>query len=166
MEKTIEIGQIVNTRGLRGELKVQPWCDDMYMYDDLSEVILNDKGFEIENVKYHKNCVLLTLKGINTIEEAEKYRNVKVVVNRADLGELPEGVHYICDLLGCRVVTLEGRELGIIDNVIKTGSNDVYELKSNIQKNLLIPVIDDVVKEIDVENKIVKVELLKGLIDE
>ncbi len=165
MEKYLEIGQIVNTHGLRGDLKVMPWCDDPEIFDELAYVIIDDNEFEIEKSRMQKNMVLLKLEGIDHINDAEKYRNKVLYIPREELGELPEGTYYICDLLGCSVETVDGRMLGRICDIIKTGSNDVYVVEDESRKQVLIPVIDEVVKSVDVETKQIIIEPLKGLID-
>ena len=165
MNEFLEIGQIVNTRGLRGEVKIMPWCDDPVVFEELEYIIIDHKEYDIEYVKYHKNFVILKLEGIDDINEAEKYRNKTVYVEREMLGELPEGTYYICDLLGCEVRLISGEVLGEIDDVIKTGSNDVYSVKNDLGKPVLIPVIDEVVKEVNIDERYVIVEPLKGLID-
>ncbi len=165
MEKLIEIGQIVNTHGLRGDLKVMPWCDDPSVFHELEYVIIDNKEYVIEKSALHKNAVLLKLEGINHINDAEKYRGKILFVPREDLGELPEGTYYICDLLGCSVETDEGILLGKISDIIKTGSNDVYVVENDAKKQVLIPVIDEVIKSVDIENKRIVVHPLKGLID-
>lgn len=166
MDKLLEIGKIVNTHGLRGEIKIQPWCDDSTIFEDIDYVIIDGKEYDILGVKYHKSSVILKLSGIADINEAEKYRNKTIFVTREMLGELPGGTYYICDLLGCGVQTVSGRFLGKIDDVIKTGSNDVYSVKNENGKQFLIPVIDEVIKNVDIENKMIIIEPLKGLIDD
>jgi len=165
MNDILEIGQIVNTRGLKGEVKVMPWCDDPIIFEELEYIIIDDMEYDIDYVKYHKNFVILKLDGINHINEAEKYRNKTIFVEREMLGELPEGTYYICDLIGCQVKTISGEILGEIEDVIKTGSNDVYSVKNDTGKPILIPVIEEVVKEVNIDGRYVMVELLKGLID-
>ena len=165
MNNNLEIGQIVNTHGLRGEVKVYPWCDDPEIFHELAFVCIDDKEYDIEKSRLQKNMVILKLDGIDDINDAELYRNKVLTVPREELGELPEGAYYICDLLGCSVVTVDGINLGKIDDVIKTGSNDVYSVKNDEGKQVLIPVIDDVIKKVNLEDKLITVELLKGLID-
>ena len=165
MNDLLEIGQIVNTRGLKGEVKIMPWCDDSAVFEELEYILIDGNEYDIEYVKYHKNFVILKLSGIDNINDAEKYRNKILYVEREMLGELPEGTYYICDLIGCQVKTVSGDMLGEIDDIIKTGSNDVYSVKNNTGKPVLIPVIDEVVKEVNIDEKYVIVELLKGLID-
>ncbi|MBR5154911.1 MAG: 16S rRNA processing protein RimM [Clostridia bacterium] len=161
----LEIGQIVNTHGLRGDVKVMPWCDDPAIFHELAYVLIDGQEFEIEKSAIHKNMVLLKLEGINHINDAENYRNKVLFVPREELGELPEGTYYICDLIGCSVETDQGRFLGKICDIIKTGSNDVYVVEDDSKKQTLIPVIEECVKSVDVENKKVVISPLKGLID-
>lgn len=165
MENYLEIGQIVNTHGLKGDLKVMPWCDDAGIFDELAYVVIDGIEFDIEKSRMQKNMVLLKLEGIDHINDAEKYRNKVLTVPREELGDLPEGTYYICDLLGCSVETVDGRSLGKICDIIKTGSNDVYVVEDESKKQVLIPVIDEVVKSVDIEEKQIVIEPLKGLID-
>ena len=165
MEKLIEIGQIVNTHGLRGDLKIMPWCDDPSVFHELEYVLIDNEEYVIEKSALHKNAVLLKLEGINHINDAERYRNKILFVPRAVLGELPEGTYYICDLLGCLVETDKGISLGKICDIIKTGSNDVYVVENDAKKQTLIPVIDEVIRSVDTENKRIIITPLKGLID-
>lgn len=165
MENLLEIGKIVNTHGLRGDLKVMPWCDDPEIFCELAYVLIDGAEFEIEKSAIHKNAVLLKLKGVNHINDAEGYRNKVVKIPREELGELPEGTYYICDLLGCEVETTDGRALGKVCDIIKTGSNDVYVVEDDNKKQVLLPVIDEVVKLVDIQAKRIVAEPLKGLID-
>ncbi len=165
MKDYLEVGQIVNTHGLRGDVKVMPWCDYPEVFHELAYVLIDGEEFDIEKSRIHKNMVILKLKGIDDINDAERYRNKTLTVPREELGELPEGTYYICDLLGCIVETVEGRHLGKVCDIIKTGSNDVYVVEDDNKKQVLIPVIDDVVKSVDLENRSILVQPLKGLID-
>lgn len=162
----LEIGKVVNTHGIRGELKVQPWCDDPSIFDMLSYVYIDGKQYTILNNRLHKNCELLMLEDIDSIDKAERLKNKIVTIEREVLGALPEGTYYIADLQGLLVKTEDGKGLGTIEEVIKTGSNDVYVLKSNRKKPILIPVIKEVVREVHIDEGYVIVRLLKGLIDD
>lgn len=163
----IEIGKIVNTHALKGEIKIQPWCDDAELYFELEGIYINGQYYKILNARIHKNFVITKLEGIDSIEQAEKLKNIVVEVERNALGELPDGVYYICDLLECRVETVDGKFLGRIEDVIKTGSNDVYLLKeTKSKKPILIPVLPETIVSVDIENKLIVVKLLKGLVDE
>lgn len=165
MENLLEIGQIVNTHGLRGDVKVMPWCDDPVIFHELAYVLIDGEEFEIQKSSLHKNAVLLKLKGIDHINDAENYRNKVLTIPREELGELPEGTYYICDLLGCNVETVDGRNLGKICDIIKTGSNDVYVVEDITKKQVLIPVIDEVIKSVSIDEKRIVIKPLKGLID-
>ena len=161
----LEIGQIVNTHGLRGDVKVMPWCDDPEVFHELAYVLIDNREYEIEKSVIHKNMVLLKLEGINHINDAESYRNKVLYVPREELGDLPDGTYYICDLLGCDVETDDGRNLGKIRDIIKTGSNDVYVVEDDAKNQTLVPVIDECVKSVNIETKRIIITPLKGLLD-
>ena len=163
MKQFLEVGQIVNTFGLKGFLKVQPYTDDIKRFDRLETVYINKKKYQIEEVKYHKNMVLIKIKGIDKIEDAEMLRNLYIEVDRNDEPELEEGTYYIVDLIGLEVYTDENIFLGNVIDIFNTGSNDVYVVKNEDAKEILLPGIDDVIKNIDLENKRITVHMLKGL---
>ena len=158
----LEIGQIVNTFGIKGLVKVKPFTDDITRFDNLKNVYIKEKQYEIESVKYHKDMVLLKFKDIDKIEDAENLRNCYLEINRED-GNLEEGAYYIVDLLGLEVITDTGKLLGKLDDIYNTGSNDIYVVKDELGKQILLPAIKDVIKEIDIENKHIIVHLIKGL---
>ena len=122
------------------------------------------KGFKIEQVRFSKNMVFLKLEGIDTIEEAENYRNFYLKVKRDKDEKLEEGSYYIVDIIGCKVYTDEKKLLGKIDDVFSTGSNDVYVVKDELGRQILLPAIKEVIKSIDVESKTIIVHLLEGLL--
>ncbi len=165
----LEVGKIVNTHGLRGEVKVVPWTDYPEVFEDIGTVYIKKKSdferLDIAGIKYQKNNLIIRFAQLKDINEAEKYKNRVLYAERASLGELPEGVYYIADLIGLDVVKEDGEKVGVISDVFNTGSNDIYEVKREGQKNLLLPVIDDVVLNIDVENKKVTVRMMEGLED-
>ena len=121
------------------------------------------KEFTIEQVRYNKNMVLLKLKGIDSIEEAEKYRNLYLRIHRKDAGELEENTYFIADILGCKVCTEQGEDLGSLIDIFPTGSNDVYVVKNEEGKQVLLPAIKEVIKKVDIENRLIIVHLLEGL---
>ena len=166
--KNLEIGQIVNTFGIKGFVKVNPWVNDVTRFDDLKKVYIKIrkelKVLEIEEVKYHKNQVLLKFKGVETVEQAEMLRNAILEIDRKDAIPLEEGEYFIADLLESEVYTDEGEKLGILEDIFNTGSNDIYVVKNELGKSILLPRIKDVFKEIDVENKKIIVHLIEGLI--
>ena len=166
--KNLEIGQIVNTFGIKGFVKVNPWVNDVTRFDNLKKVYIKIrkslKELEIEEVKYHKNQVLLKFKGVETVEQAEMLRNSILEIDRKDAIPLEEGEYFIADLLESEVYTDEGEKLGIVEDIFNTGSNDIYVVKNELGKSILLPRIKDVFKEIDVENKKIIVHLIDGLI--
>lgn len=167
MNKYLELGQIVNTRGLRGEVKVNSYSEDPNRFEKIKNVILKLKGqekeYEIEKVSYTKNQVVLKFKNVNTIEEAEKLRNAIILIDRDKLGKLPEDVYYIADLIGLDVYTDKNEYLGRVDDIFNTKSNDVYVVKDDLGKNKLLPGIPEVIKEISLENGKIIVHLIEGL---
>lgn len=168
MEEYFEIGQIVNTSGLKGVIKVKPFTDDITKFNNFKTIYISIKKelkeFKIEQVRFSKNMVFLKLEGIDTIEEAEDYRNLYLKVKRDKDEELEEGSYYIVDIIGCKVYTDEQKELGKVDDVFSTGSNDVYVVKDEEGKQILLPAIKEVIKNIDIENKTITVHLLEGLL--
>ncbi len=168
MQDFFEIGQVVNTVGLKGEIKINPFTDNLEQFDKGKKIILeknkNQTEFEIEQVRFHKLQVILKLKGIDIIEEAEKLRNSYVIVKRKDKEELPDDTYYIVDLIGLNVYLEDNTLLGEITDVFPTGSNDVYVVKTEEGKQILLPAIKDVVKEVNLsENKMI-INLIEGLI--
>lgn len=164
MDKYIEIGKIVNTYGIKGQLKIVPYTDNIKRFEKLKKIYINEKEYLIENVKYIKNIVILKLQGINTIEQAEEYRNLYIYIDKKDAIKLPKDTYFIRDLIGIEVYTNDGEKLGIIDDIFKTGSNDVYVVRNSLGKQILLPAISSVIEKIDLENKKVIVNLIKGLI--
>lgn len=161
----IEIGKIVNTHGLRGDLKVEPWCDGIETFEFLNTVFVGGSKYEISSVKPHKNVFLLKLKDIDTIESAETLKGKVITADEKDMPPLPDGVFYIRDIMGMEVYDGE-KHIGQIYDWIETGTNNVYVIKRPSGKDVLIPAVDEVVKEIDVEKKIMSVKMLKGLMED
>ena len=168
MLPNLEIGQIVNTFGIKGMVKVKPFTDDIRRFDELKTVYVEKNGnqteYEIEEVKYHKDMVLIKFKGIDKVEQAEMLRNTYLTVPRDSVEKLEEGRYYIVDLLGLEVYTDEQVLLGTLEDIFNTGSNDIYVVKDKQGKQILLPAIQDVIKQIDIENKKIIVHLLPGLI--
>ncbi len=167
MIKYLEIGQIVNTFGIKGMVKIKPFTDDIKRFDKLKDIYIkskkNEKEYEVEEVKYHKNMVLMKLKGVNTIEEAELLRQSYLLVDREKEEPLEEGIYYIVDLLGLEAYTEEGEFLGRVDDIFNTGSNDIYVIKDELGKQILLPGIPDVLKKVDLEEGKIIFHLIPGL---
>ena len=167
-QEYFEIGQIVNHFGIKGMVKVNPFTDDISKFEELKTILLeqNKKLIEvqIEEVKYSKNQVLLKLKGINTVEDAEKYRGCYLKIARKDAKKLPKDTYFIADLIGTTVYTEEGVLLGKVQDIYNSGASDIYVVKDDNDKQILLPAINEVIKDIDIEQEKITVHLIKGLI--
>lgn len=168
MQKRLEVGQIVNTFGIKGEVKVIPFTDDINRFDRLKNIYIkiksDSKQYIIENVKYHKNMVLLKLEGIDKVEDAENLRNAFIEIDRKDAIPLKEGTYFIADLIGLDVYTDNGELLGKVDDIYNTGSNDIYVIKNELGKQILLPGIKEVIKKVELEQEKIIVHLIKGLL--
>ena len=168
MQKRLEIGQIVNTFGIKGEVKVVPFTEDISRFDELKKVYIKNKNqekqYKIENVKYHKNMVLIKFSGIDKIEDAEMLKNKYLEIDREDAIPLEEGTYFIADLIGLEVYTEDGNLLGKVEDIYNTGSKDIYVVKDELGKQVLLPGIDEVIKNVDLENSKIIVHLIPGLI--
>ena len=167
MEDLLQVGVITSTHGIRGEVKVFPTTDDPNRFRKLKQVIL-DTGkeqleMEIVSVKFFKNQVIVKFKGIDDINDVEKYRKAGLYVTRENAVPLGENEYFIADLIGLRVISDEEEELGVIDDVLQTGANDVYIVKKEQTPDLLIPAIKDCIKNVNIEEGTMIVHLLPGL---
>ena len=161
----IEIGKIVNTHGLRGHIKVEPWCDGIETFEYLKRVFVGNVEYGIENVKIQKSLFLLKLAKLDTIEEAEKLKNKVIYADEDEMPPLPEGVFYIKDIIGLSVYDGD-KFVGEVTDWIETGANNVYIIKRPNGKDVLIPAIDSVIAEVDIENKKMSVNMLEGLMED
>lgn len=159
----VEVGKVVNTRGLRGEIKVYPYVDELEVFNEYEYLLINEVRYNIKGVKFFKNMVFVTLEGIDTIEKAETLKNFSCYLLEEDLPELSEGEFYIKDILGMAVITDEGVLLGTVSDVLRTGSNDVYEIKREGKKPMYIPAIKDVVLEYNIAENKMTVHIIPGL---
>lgn len=170
MDNKLEIGKIVNTHGLRGEVKVTVWMDSPEDFEDIKNVYVKkrreEEKFTVKNIKYQKNNLIVKFSELNDINTAEQYKNCVLYAERDELGELPEGVYYIADLIGLEVYNEDGEKIGVLADVFNTGANDIYDVKREGKKNLLLPAIDDVLLETDIEGGRIVVHVMEGLDDE
>ncbi|MBR5659462.1 MAG: 16S rRNA processing protein RimM [Lachnospiraceae bacterium] len=169
MEDLLRVGVITTTHGVFGEVKVFPTTDEARRFDDLKTAVLKYRNGEMDvhivGVKYFKNLVILKLEEITSVEQARLYRNAELYVRREDAVPLEEGEYYIGDLIGLSVVTDEGKTLGTLTDVMETGANDVYIVTTPEKKEILLPAIDECILDIDLENGICRVHVMKGLLD-
>lgn len=168
MKKYLEVGKINNTHGVRGELKLSLWCDDIEYLKQFKTLYFDDKGekaVELLSVRPQKNLAIIRLDGIDTMEKAEKLKGKLLYCDRDD-AKIEEGSNYIADLIGCYVVDIDTEEeYGQVKDVLNYGSCDIYDIES-WGKHTLIPATDDIVKEINVEYKVIRIKKMKGLFDE
>lgn len=168
MNEMFTVGKIINTHGVKGEIKVMPTTEDPKRFAKLKSIYVEGrKGlttYEIQGVRYHKDFVLLRLKGIEDMNAAELLKGSTLKIDRKDSLPLKKDEYYISDLFGLEVYTEEERYMGELVDIIETGSNDVYVVKkANREKDLLLPAIKQVIKSVDIENKKMTVHLLEGL---
>ena len=169
MEDLLQVGIITTTHGVRGEVKVFPTTDDPARFKKLKNVLL-DTGkeklsLEIASVKFFKNMVILKFKGIDNINDVEKYRKCALYVTRENAVALEENEYFIADLIDMEVVTDEEERLGTLVDVMQTGANDVYVVKTESGEEILIPAIRDCIRSVDVEKGQMCIHLLPGLRD-
>lgn len=167
-EDYLQVGVITSTHGIRGEVKVFPTTDDATRFEELEHVIL-DTGkeqipLEIQSVKYFKQFVILKFKGIDNINDIEKYRKMPLLIERKDAVELEEDEYFIADMIGMQVFTDDGKHFGILKDVMETGANDVYIVESDEHGEVLIPAIHDCILEVDVPGGKITIHLLEGLL--
>ena len=169
MEELLRIGIISSTHGIHGEVKVFPTTDDPKRFLDLKEILL-DTGkektvLEIEGVKFFKQFVILKMKGLDRIEDVERYKGKDLVIERKDALPLKEDEYFIGDLIGIRVVTENGEELGRVKDVLQTGANDVYVVEREGEKEVLLPAIRECILKVDLEKGEMRVHVMEGLLD-
>ena len=169
MEDLLQVGIITSTHGVRGEVKVYPTTDDPRRFRRLREVVL-DTGreklnLEIEGVKFFKQFVILKFKGLDNINDIEKYRQKSLYVTRKNAVRLQRDEYFIADLIGLKVQDEDGAELGTVKDVIETVANDVYEVEMADGRSLLLPAIKQCILNVDVENGMMQVHVLEGLLD-
>lgn len=169
MEDLLQVGVITSTHGVRGEVKVYPTTDDPRRFRRLKEVVLDTgkekMNLEIEGVKFFKQFVILKFKGLDNINDIEKYRQKSLYVTRKNAVRLQRDEYFIADLIGLKVQDEDGKELGTVKDVIETGANDVYEVEMADGKSLLLPAIKQCILNVDVENGTMQVHVLEGLLD-
>ena len=169
MEQRFRIGEIANTHGIRGEVKVYPTTDDVARFKKLKKCILETKQGEmllhVESCKFFKQFAILKFKEFNNINEVEQYKHCSLYVEREDAVKCEEDEYYIADLVGCTVYNEDDSELGDLIDVIQTGANDVYVVRMESGKELMIPAIKECILSVSITERRVKVHLLRGLLE-
>lgn len=169
MEDLLQVGVITTTHGIKGEVKVFPTTDDKNRFKDLKEVYLDTGAekllLEVEGVKFFKQFVILKFKGIDNINDIEMYKRCPLLVTRENAVELEEDEYFIADLIGLKVLTETGIEIGTLTDVISTGANDVYVVKMADGGEVLLPAIKDCILDVDMEAGEMIIQIMKGLMD-
>ncbi len=168
MEKQLQVGVISSTHGVRGEVKVFPTTDDVTRFRQLKKVYL-DTGremlpLEIQNVKFFKQFAILKFKGIDNINDIEKYRGKSLMIDREDAVDLGEDEYFIADMIGMKVYTEDGSEFGTLKDVMETGANDVYIIDSLEHGEVLIPAIRECILDVDMDEERMTIHLMEGLV--
>ena len=167
MEQFFRVGVITTTHGVHGEVKVFPTTDDPQRFKKLKQVILDNgkerKELEITSVKFFKNLVILKFKGLDNMNDVEKYKKADLFVTRENAVPLKKGEYFIADLIGLKATSDEGEDLGVLTDVIQTGANDVYVFSKKGMQDLLVPKIPMCIKDVNIEAGTIMVHLLPGL---
>ncbi len=165
----LEVGKIVSTHGVQGEVRVQPWCDStdfLCQFDTLYMDRLGNSAADVIRARPHGNVVVMKLKGIDSMDEAATLRGKLLYISREDV-RLDEGAYFVQDLLGMQVLDADTGEIyGVVDDVSETGANDVYHICFPDGTVHYIPAIPDVVTEVDVDAQVMRIRPLKGLFDD
>ncbi len=161
MVEYFTVGYALKPQGIKGEVKVEPLTDDMTRFNDLDIIFLQENDdyieYKIENVRYMENYVILKLEGYDDRSSADRLRGRYFWIPRSMAKQLTEHTYFIADIIGCRVETHMGKMLGIIKDVICTGSNDVYVIDSECG-DIMIPALKKVVKKVDIEDKLIIID--------
>lgn len=155
-EAQIEVGKYVNTFGIKGEIKIFPYVE---YFEDLKQFTMRGKEYKISKMRQNKNVYIVKLKEIDDINDIENLKGSMITINKSDKPEPPEGEYYKEDLIGFDVITDEGKNLGQLDDIFNTGANDIYQVGK-----ILLPGIEEVIKEINPKKRQIIVHIIKGLI--
>lgn len=167
MKEFLETGKIVGTHGVRGMVRIQPWCDDADFLCGFEKIYIKEgrECLSVGKMQPHGNVVIAALSGVDSIEKAEALRGSVIYIKRDDV-ELEDGQYFVDDIIGCEVFDIEnGEKLGVVSDVSPTGANDVWHVKCE-DREVLIPKIDEVVKTVDIAAHRIEISVMKGLFDD
>lgn len=162
---SILIGKIVNIHGIKGEVKVYPYTDDMENLTNLKSIYFDKemtKKYKVKLCRIQKNMLIVKLEGINSVEQAESLRDTDIYIPKEKIED--EDTFYIEDLIGMDVLDLNENVIGVVTYVFNTGANDVYEVETTDKQKIYLPAIKQVIKKVDVKNNKMYVEIMEGLI--
>lgn len=160
------IGKIINTHGIKGELKLYPLTDDLSRFDSLEEAYIGEEKLKVNvvGVKYNKNLPIIRFSEFNNINQVLKFKEEYLYVDDENLVELPENRYFVFDLIDCKVEDMDGNYIGIVKDVIDNPTNDVYVIKDD-KNEYLVPAIKEFVKDIDITNKLIRINPIEGMIE-
>ncbi len=161
----IKLGKITAPHGVKGELRVYAYTDELTRFSVIKELWLEDSLAKVERVAYHKNMVILKLDICGDRNTAELLRNKELYLDRDKLWEVPENTYFVRDILGCRCENEAGEELGCLVDVIKNPAQDIYVIKDNNGAEHMIPAVSEFIKGVDVDSKIIVIHLIEGLFE-
>lgn len=177
-EKFLRVGVLTSTHGIKGEMNVFPTTDDPKRFGSLSRVFIDtgsgkaaikrDTGLvemKVVGVKYFKNMVIVKFDGYDRIEDIEKYKGMDLLVAREDALKLSEGEYFISDIIGLKAVSDTGKELGPVSDMIETAANNILQIKTDDDKEILIPYVPEFVKNVDIESQTITVHLIDGMME-
>lgn len=167
MIKYFKVGQIVNTQGLKGDMRIYPLTDYKERFEELDWVYIGDDlntKYEIEKVRYKNNLAIIKIKGIDDVNQVERLKNKYLTIPRENARQLEEGEHFIADLIGLEVYTVDEKYVGIVEDIIQTGANDVYLIKGEDNREILIPAVKQFVPKINVPDKKIIIDPIEGMI--
>lgn len=161
------IGKIINTHGIKGELKIYPLTDSLDRFFHLEKVYIGDSKKEviIKEVKVHKGFAILSFKNLENINDVLKYKEQFIYVDKKNRVKLQENHYFISDLIGCKVLLQDGKELGLLIDVLQGGANDVYVVLTHEKKEFLIPAVSEFIKVIDIDKNLIVIDPIEGMIE-
>lgn len=169
LDELLRVGVITSPHGIRGEVKVFPTTDDPQKFKRLKTVVLyngkEEKTVDITGVKFFKQFVILKLSQCSSMDEAERLRKSELYITKEQSGSCGEDENFVADLIGLKVMTEEGDELGVLTDVMETGANDVYVVRTKDDKEVLLPAIKQCILRVDLEAGEMLVHIMDGLLD-
>ena len=160
---TIKLGKITAPQGIKGEVRVYPYTDELTRFSEIEAVLLDGQKRKIQNARYMKNMAVLKLEGVDDRNMAENLRNKELLLAKEDLWEQPEDTYFIDDLVGCDVVSEDGDSVGTLKNIISRPAQDLYEIKRADGSTFLLPAVKEFIKNVDLDNKTITIHLINGL---
>ena len=161
--ETIKLGKITAPQGIKGEVRVYPYTDELTRFSEIEAVLLDGQKRKIQNARYMKNMAVLKLEGVDDRNMAESLRNKELLLAKEDLWEQPEDTYFIDDLVGCTVVSEDGAAVGMLKSIISRPAQDLYEIERADGSTFLLPAVKEFIKNVDLDNKTITIHLINGL---